>query len=1406
MSTSSNATALRLAGHACLTILLSGVLTGMARAAATPPPLQPTLRLPNGPLNTALTHPNLLLDLSVEYPTAGSAYKGVEYSYKRLYYGYFDSTTCYTYSGTFFKPNGGKTDDKYKCNGSTFSGNFMNWASASAVDMLRLGLSGGNRVVDTANQTILERAYLRDEMYANPFLFPVKAITGASSVKPSDVTPFRGPALYMISCRNLILFSDTRTDTQDDRDPSYAKCDAPVSGNRRQGPPAGSRDKNLGQFVVQVEVCSDDIEYYNRKELCFRYPSGSIKPIGDIQKHADDLHFGVMSYLLEDGPYRYGGVLRAPLGYVGPNKYDGKLVASSNAASEWSEDTGIFNPDPLRGPYGKSGVITYLNKFGSTGRYKANDPVSEMYYESLRYLRGLDPTPLATADLITPANATSPGWVRCASNGGTCTVPGTVQVRYGAFGRYAPIKTVTGSIACNRAVFGSPNRFPALNTCEALLPGKIDMTEGFPVLTSWIDPIKTSCQRNAIVLIADSNTNFDFFVPGNTTNLTIGDGSGRVVDGPRAVDNQNLAQPLDARAWTNMVGAFEATNTKRPLLTASLGDQRNGWKNVYPPTDGEQKGSYYVAGLAYWANVSQMRAEAKKKNIHAKTFVIDVDETGNGRTANTTRRFTAPRDSQLYLAAKYGGYPAYTDDDRGHANPRLDPYLPGTNPPNVKTKCTSYLWDNNGNCDPDNYFLASDGNNFVEAIHSIIQQASLQGETASVATTSGRVVTLGKTEYIYQASATPEGGWNGNVTRSPVRFNGTSLEIGPPDKQTAAAALTEPDFDGSTGEREAGRKIYTWNEKGTEKNRSTVSFVWDALSDPQKRFLDGGGPNGPKRVAFLRGSTNDEYSLDNADGLFRRRPSIAGVKNLLGDIVNSSPVYVGAPRTDIQEYGYANFFNTKKSRAAAVYVGANDGMLHAFSAGLDKEYFAYVPRTMFEKIGQLSDKAYTHVNFVDGGITVSEAKVGPTSWKTVLVGGMGGGAQGVYALDVTDPKSFDPKNGALWEFSDADDADMGNVYTAPAIVKFRDGTLLGRQRYRHFAVVASGFNNNGRDANQSLAAPGGALFLLALDKQADAKWKIGENYFKFVIPPGVVNRSLKGGLSTPAFVTFPDGSVQVAYAGDLQGNLWRFPFPSQQSYANLTAHRIFTALDHDRNRQPITAPPNVVYAPAGGFVVLFGTGKYVEDRDLTTKKQDSFYGIYDDPNLNGYVVNDRSELKVRTIAGTSADATLVVNGKAFTYFNGATAGNKNPKGWYLDFANASESGERSITPPVAEFGKIFFNTLLPPNDVCDLRSSGRSYMLDALTGLPNGGDGASTGVRSTVGMLGTPLVFETNQGVRSQPNAIGKSVTPRKYGVANIGTKAIGSVGSHTANLPTGRLSWLEIQNFQDLKNSAGAK
>ena len=178
---------------------------------AEPTPLQiPTIQLSSTPLYLPglKQKPTLTLALSVEYPTTGAAYRGTnDYRSTTEYVGYFDDKGCYSYSssgGGFFVRESSTADRT--CGNTHWSGNFLNWASTSSIDILRYSLTGGDRVTDTANTTVLQRAYLRDDYFKNGAYFPRKQMTAASlaGAMPSSL---RGNGnVNITNCRNVIYF------------------------------------------------------------------------------------------------------------------------------------------------------------------------------------------------------------------------------------------------------------------------------------------------------------------------------------------------------------------------------------------------------------------------------------------------------------------------------------------------------------------------------------------------------------------------------------------------------------------------------------------------------------------------------------------------------------------------------------------------------------------------------------------------------------------------------------------------------------------------------------------------------------------------------------------------------------------------------------------------------------------------------------------------------------------------------------------------------------------------------------------------------------------------------------------------------------------------------------------------
>lgn len=1261
-------------------------------------------------------HPNLLLDLSVEFPTVKAAYNNASDYNKTLdYIGYFNTKKCYMNGAglrlftqdaygdpisrsvsTSDMTNGyfyivKDADVNHECGGTAFSGNFMNWAASSAIDMLRLALTGGDRFIDSTTQTVLQRAFLYNSFYNNGSYFKKKIVTASSTMSaPYGVTPYNVSTLYVLNCDNKILFSDVNTSSSCATQRTYPD-NIPTTDTQLDT----STDRVLGEFLVRVQVC-DSMENTTRTDLCQQYPNGTYKPVGNMQRNQNSVRYGAFGYLIDQVNTRYGGVLRAPLKYVGSKQYRpvNGFAEEVNDRPEWDANTGIFVANSENDATGNSGVVNYLNKFGRTGNYKAYDPISELYYESIRYLQGRAPT----------ANA------------------------------------LTGKTAA--------------------------MQDNFQVLSTWVDPIEASCQKNYIIVIGDANTHQDTYIPGGTLN-----GNGR---GLRSADVASAQWPaFDVKAQTALVAAMESSSSSgNSAPAASLANMATAYT-------GASNGTFYMAGAAYWAHTNDIRLD---KPVRVKTFTIDVDENGNGLIDNPTRARTAPRLSQLYLAAKYGGFNDLNLDQNPYKTFDVD----------GKTVITNNIeWANGNGTDPDNFFLASNPAKMIAAINAIFQNvASTGGTLAGVGISS---TSASDNPYVYEPGFKADK-WSGSLKKESATISN------PPAIWDAGLILTGDPIAKITPNPVPGsRNIYT-SKISLDGSLALVPFTWasggnfstsDQLAlntDPHTGTVDNFAAD---RINYLRGDRTQELSKDangNVVGKFRARDSV------LGDIINSAPVYYGAPAKNISGSGYSAFYQTYANRQKAVYVGSNDGMLHAFDAVNGTELFSYVPNTLISKLNNLSDPYYNHQSYVDGRITIKEAQV-KGNWKTLLVSGFGAGSKGLFALDVTNPANFTGGLGALWEFSDKIDADMGYVLAPPMIAKFRTGGTTASPTYGNFVIVSSGYNNY--DSNP-VATGQGALFLLSLDKNPGDPWVLNTNYFKLMTP--IKDPTSKNGLGAPNVAYGGDGAVNYAYAGDLQGNMWRFNFVGATlNAATVSSTPVFTAKTSTGSVQPITVQPQIVFAPGGGYILLFGTGKYLETYDVTPSNYmtNTYYAILD-TTYPADAVTGRSQLEPRTATPSGSGFTLT--GNNFTY--GTTAGTK--KGWYFDFYNSQTTGERihhTLTGTTAG-NYLFFNTLILSSDPCS-GGSGRKYMVDVLTGMSTD----VTGTLSTIGLLTSPVVLNisTTTGDRNATGSrrITTKITVRTAGTGNSSGVTSDNVAAPDAVTRAGRVSWRELQNYQDMRKAA---
>ncbi len=572
------------------------------------------------------------------------------------------------------------------------------------------------------------------------------------------------------------------------------------------------------------------------------------------------------------------------------------------------------------------------------------------------------------------------------------------------------------------------------------------------------------------------------------------------------------------------------------------------------------------------------------------------------------------------------------------------------------------------------FFSAATPEGLLKGLNSTMEQITgrSNASAAMVALNSGYI---NNNSRVYQARF-DSGNWTGQLLSyrlltDPGNMGKLDTSGSGPEGSEWDAAEKIPGY--------SSRTILTYDRD----SRSGRPFRWDALNSSQKAALSSEGI-----LQYLRGDDSQEQKNG---GPLRTRAS------KLGDIVNSSPLFVGPPAFRYGFDSYASFRNSYKSRRSMIYVGANDGMLHAFDAETGVEKFAYVPNSLYGNLGRLVSPSYTHKFFVDATPVMGDAYY-DGAWRTLLTGGLRSGGRGIYLLDVTDPDSFGSETVAtskvLWEFTSEDDADLGYTYAQPTISRMQNG--------RWAVIFGNGYNSDNGTA---------ALFIAYADK-GPGSWAEGTNFFKLDTQVGWADNPNGLASTTPVDID-GDSKVDYIYAGDLYGNLWKFdvssPDPSNWAVASLggtgpTPLFQTQIADGTGNRQPITVRPEVGHTPFGsGIMIYFGTGKFLEAGDVSSTTQQSFYAILDNntPVTVGALL--KQEIEQKTNYGTSSQQVRITSNKKIT----------SESGWYLDLP---ADGERQISNPVLRGKRIIFTTMSPSGSTCE--SGGESWLmvLDAFHG------------------------------------------------------------------------------------------
>lgn len=586
------------------------------------------------------------------------------------------------------------------------------------------------------------------------------------------------------------------------------------------------------------------------------------------------------------------------------------------------------------------------------------------------------------------------------------------------------------------------------------------------------------------------------------------------------------------------------------------------------------------------------------------------------------------------------------------------------------------------------YLSASNTDEYSNALKGIIDDIAAVNDSQAGVAVSAKTLSATTLTRKYEAEFS-SARWSGDVKAINLTATGA-------DNGTAVwnAAANFP--------AHGSRNIFTYNKNAV--GTKGINFTWTSLPDAMKTTVFGSTSGGENLINYLRGDRAGEV------GAYRLRASV------LGDIINSTPILIkdqadgqyGFLPTSTAQSTYRRFLVAKKQRNAQLFVGANDGMLHAFSEVDGAETFAFVPESILGKVKKLSTLNYTHEYFVDGPLSEADIYDGSLSkWRNVVLGGTGAGAKSLFAVNVpvvsypsnatAVPAALSVANSApgaadiLWNISSADTdfSELGYVLQPLEHGVMRDGTWV--------VIVGNGYESTAKKAQ---------LFIInaltgALVKKLDT---------------GVGSAGTPNGLGGVRVVRNDKKQIVAAYAGDLQGNLWKFDL-SSDTPTNWVVAFGNNPLYKTAVIEPITAAPTYTLHPSGGVMVLFGTGKLYEIGDEATTTQRALYGVWDMVKLGATSTDAATRITVPETIVAQALSSTALTGTTGTFY-GLTVtpvdyevksvtetrpAYMTKRGWRLPLTVGS--GQRLIDNPEMAGGLAFMQTVTPSSTQAACTSS-----------------------------------------------------------------------------------------------------
>lgn len=1287
-----------------------------------------SVAIDNKPLTVSNSVPgNMVLLPSVEWPTVvthanapGVAEDNANYSSTTAYAGYFNSELCYAYhydtveKNRYFYPV--TTASSRSCSGKTggtpsqrlWSGNFMNWSSMQAIDTFRLALTGGYRVhrpaegstpsvtITGANgssvtkttsekpdTTYLEKA--NSDRFENGYTPRRKLASGAGSVTPVQTAGIR---MRIGGLRNQMWFMPNADgfigDSQSWNDPNALPLTVP-DGNQQSpkgtavtavpynpashelpasetncprnysynsGKAKCTRDRHndvdpttygnnaVYAVSIRVKVCDGSLD---TRSICTQYGS-NYKPEGLLQKNAKKTRYSLFAYLAEGGNVRTGGVMRARQKFLGPVTPGEKLYPDRTGRI-----AGIDNPEW--------------------------DPATGVFIDN------------PDTDDVTATNGRIGNCGSNAPDGSQCVVRYSGVINY--LNRFGQINTGMTTLKAHdnlsemyytalRYMRGVGNKAAYSNLAGASSNHqRYQFADGLPVIDNWYHT-----GANAAVSAWDTN----------------------------GLDVGADADPILYQCQANVFLGIGDTATQQERKNESgNGDIASGFVDTwlgYMAGESDTRAQNATAALAYWGHVTDIRPDvpnttlstspARAKGQSISTYWVDVVELNDLKSKST---------NQYYLATKYGGYtiPEDSYDANGNAARQNQAWFTTSNrsawtSATQNAKAQTGLGGTGDFLLPNNMYLANNGEAMIRGLNAAFQKIAddISGSGGSFASNTTKLEVGSRT---YQAKYISNG-WGGRLTASDVDVSTGNLTDRWDASDWLGQAAGDTKVNASATVLHYTQRKLLYNNGGTLANFIS-NWTGANLGNPALVKPAGLSALSNEQLRYILGDRVHERqsTANGSQQIFRNR------RGMLGDVINSTPVYVGRPNANLypDDTSYATFAAAKATRKPAVYVGANDGMLHAFqapdatvdcsgtNANCGRELFGFMPTEAMAVLRQSDpasnrypywDPEYDHAYSVDGEITVADVKDGST-WKTILVGTMGRGGKTVYALDVTDPDA--PV--LLWEKNTGNGGSvaglLGNALGRPIIAKVGDGD------WRVFL-------GNGPNSTSGASA---LIMLDAISGVDEGSINTGAAGNNGLSPVNVWDARGSG------IATKPDGNFDTVYAGDMLGNLWKFDI------AGATATKLFAT----QANQPITAAPLVArnpYSPPDTWV-FFGTGRYLSMADTSAAANQavqSWYGIIDRDGLVALNSLNQSRIehedsKGRVISKVAAPGT---------------------NGWYINLQSPAEAdaadpaaarGERMVVPNFFQGMALIGTTRFPDsNDPCAPSGKGFTMAIDPFTG------------------------------------------------------------------------------------------